>query len=74
MSYGSVPPGREKVSFTINAAGQVYKQTTEFEYLGGAISTGIELSVEITPRLRRACACFQRYKIEIYDRPGVRLR
>ena len=26
-----------KVSFTINAAGQVYKQTIQFVYLGGAI-------------------------------------
>ena len=30
--------GGEKVSFTINAAGQVYKQTIEFVYLGGAIT------------------------------------
>ena len=31
-----------KVSFTINAAGQVYKQTIEFVCLGGAISTDRE--------------------------------
>ena len=30
--------GGGKVSFTINAAGQVYKQTIEFVYLGGAIT------------------------------------
>ena len=43
-------------------------------YLGGAISTDRLLSVEITRRLQRAWACFQRYKMEIYDHPDVRLR
>ena len=43
-------------------------------YLGGAITADKELSIEITRRLQRAWACFQRYKMEIYDRPGVRLR
>ena len=32
--------GGGKVPFTINAAGQVYKQTIESVYLGGAISAG----------------------------------
>ena len=31
--------GGGKVSFTVNAAGQVHKQTIEFVYLGGAITT-----------------------------------
>ena len=43
-------------------------------YLGGAISANRVLSIEITRRLQRAWACFQRYKMEIYDHPGVRLR
>ena len=34
-----------KVSFTINAAGQVYKQTIEFVYLGGAITADRDLSI-----------------------------
>ena len=66
--------GGGKVSFTINAAGQVYKQAIEFVYLGGAITADRDLSIEITRRLQRAWACFQRYKMEIYDRPDVRLR
>ena len=66
--------GRGKVSFTINAAGQLYKQTVEFVYLGGAITADRDLSIEISRRLQRAWACFQRYKMEIYDRQGVRLR
>ena len=66
--------GGGKVSFTINAAGQVYEQTIQFVYLGGAITANRDLSIEISRRLQRAWACFQRYKMEIYDRPGVRLR
>ena len=66
--------GGAKVSFTINAAGQVYKQKIELVYLGGAITADRDLSIEITRRLQRAWACFQRYKMELYDRPGVRSR
>ena len=65
---------RGKVSFTINAAGQVYKQTIEFVHLGGAITADRDLNIEITRPLQRAWACFQRYKMDIYDRPGVRSR
>ena len=66
--------GGVKVSFTIKAVGHVYKLTIEFVYLGGAITADRELCIEITRRLQRAWACFQRYKMEIYDRPSVRLR
>ena len=52
--------GGGKVSFTINAAGQVHKQTIEFVYLGGAITADRGLSFEITRRLQRTWACFQR--------------
>ena len=62
------------MSFTINAAGQVYKQTIEFVCLGGAITPDRDLRKEKKRRLQRAWACFQRYKMEIRDRPGVRLR
>ena len=65
--------GGGKVSFTINAAGQVYKQTVEFVYLRGVITADRDQSIETTRRLQRAWACFLRYKMEIYDRPGVRL-
>ena len=66
--------GGAKVSFTISAAGQVYKQTIEFVYLGGAITADGDLSIEISRRLWRAWACFQRYKMEFFYSPGVRLR
>ena len=63
-----------KVSFSINAAGQVYQQKIEFVCLGGAITADRDLSIEKTRRLQRAWACFQRHKMEISDRPVVRLR
>ena len=64
--------GGGKVSFTINAAGHVYKQTIEFVYLSEAITVDRDLSIEISWRLQRAWAYLLRYKMEIYDRPGVR--
>ena len=63
-----------KASFIINAAGQVYKQTIEFMYLGEAVGSYRELSADMTRRLQTAWACFQRYKMEINDHPGVRSR
>ena len=46
--------GGEHVPFTVTAAGQVYKQTGEFVYLGGAISADWDLiSVEVTRRTQR---------------------
>ena len=59
-----------EVPFAINAAGQVHKETDDFVPLGGAINAHTDLSMEITHRLRRAWAWFQRYKMEIFDRPG----
>ena len=66
--------GGGKVSFTINAADQEYKQTIEVLYPGGAVTVDRHLTIEIPPRLQRAWACFQRYKMEVYDHPGMRLR
>ena len=66
--------GVDKVSFTSNAAGQVYKQTIGFVYMGRATTADRDLSTEIWRRLQRAWACFQRYKMQTYYRPGVRLR
>ena len=42
--------------------------------MGGAITANKDLDIEIKQRLQRAGACFQRYKMKIYDRSGVRLR
>ena len=66
------PKGAGKVSFTINAAGQVNKPTIEFVYLDGALTGDTDSSIEIRRRLQRVWACFQHYEIEMYTRPGVR--
>ena len=58
--------GGGKVSFTIKAAGQVYKQVIGAVYLDGAISADRELSIEIKRRLQRAWACFQLSKMEVH--------
>ena len=63
-----------KVSFTIKTAGQVFTQTIEFVYMGEAVSADRELIIEITQRLQRVWACFQRYKMELHYYPGVCLR
>ena len=52
--------GVDKVSFTSNAAGQVYKQTIEFVYMGRATTADRDLSTEIWRRLQRAWAWLQR--------------
>ena len=63
------------VPFAVTAAGQVYEQTVEFVYLGVTISADLDLrSVKVTRRIQRAWVWFGRYKMEIYDRPSVRLR
>ena len=71
VMYLQTNDGGEGVSFNATAAG---KQTAEFEYLGGAIGTSRDLRIEVTRRLQRGWACFGRSKMELYGRPGVRLR
>ena len=57
--------GEEHVPFTVTAAGEVYKQTVEFVYLGGAISAGRDLrNVEVALRIQTAWAGFGRYRME----------
>ena len=62
-----------KVSFTVAAAGQVYKHPIAL-YGWAGLPAQMELSAEITWRLQRTWSCFQRYKMKIHDRLGVRLR
>ena len=50
------------------------KPTIEAVPLGGAISADRVLSIAMTRRLQMAWACVQRYKMEICDRVGLRLR
>ena len=59
--------------FTVAAAGQVYKQSVEFMYLGGAIRTAWDhRGVEVTRQ--RVWACFGQSRIEIFGRSSARSR
>ena len=71
--------GREVVVCTLDAEPHSHIESVglwvgTIVYLVGAITADRDLSIEITRRLQRVWACLQRYKMEIYDRPGVRLR
>ena len=57
----------------VEAAGQRYKQTTEFVYLGGAISESADLDIEIKRRIGAAWARVRKYSSQLYDRRNVRL-
>ena len=60
-----------KVSFTMDAAGHAYKQSRLCAWAGLLPQT--DLSIETTRRLQSPWVSLQRYKMETYDRPGVRL-
>ena len=59
------------VPFTVTAAGQVSKRSSLCTWAGLSAQIGTS---EVPRRIQRAWACFGRYKMEIYDRPSVRLR
>ena len=51
----------------IEAAGQNYKQTVQVLYPGGLVSKTADNMPEIKRRVRIARACFDRFKLELYD-------
>ena len=57
----------------IKAAGQRYKQTEKFVYLGGAISADAKMSIEINRRISAAWARIRKYSSQLYDRPNAEL-
>ena len=57
----------------IEAVGQRYKQTTEFMYLGGAISESADLDIEVKRRIGAAWASVRKYSSQLYDRRNARL-
>ena len=57
----------------IEAAGQRYKQTTEFVYLGCAISERADLDIESKRRIVAAWASVRKYSSQLYDRRNARL-
>ena len=62
-------PHMPPVEMNVEAAGQGYRQTQSFTYLGGVITECPDVSTEIA---RRSSACWmriRRYEQELYDRP-----
>ena len=39
-------------TFSVEAAGQVYNQTTELVYVGGSVNQNADLSIEVDRRVR----------------------
>ena len=55
-------------TFSVEAAGQVYKQAHDFVYLGGNVNHDADLSIEVDRRIRNAWCSFRKYSLELYDR------
>ena len=53
----------------LNAMGQQYRQTTSFNYLGGAVTETPNLSDEIDRLICAGRTSFRRYTRELCDRP-----
>ena len=66
-------PSTASNALRIEAAGQRYKQMTEFVYLGGAISESADLDTEIKRRIGAAWARVRRYNSQLCDRRNTRL-
>ena len=66
-------PNTATNALRIEAAGQRYKQTTEFVYLGGAISESADLDTEIKCRIGAAWASVRKYSSQSYDRRNAPL-
>ena len=59
-------------TFSVEAAGQVYKQTHDFVYLGGNVNYDADPSFEVGRRIRNAWCSFRKYSPhELYDRPNA---
>ena len=47
-------------TFSVEAAGQVYKQTHEYVYLVGNVNHDADLSIEVDRRIRNAWCSFRK--------------
>ena len=56
-------------TFSVEAAGQVYKQTHEFVQLGGNVNHHADLSIEVDRCIRNAWGSFRKYSLDLYVRP-----
>ena len=60
-------------TMSVEAAGQVYNQTNEFVHLGGNVNHNTDLSIEVDRRVRNAWCSFEKYTLELSDRPNAPL-
>ena len=60
-------------TFSVDAAGQVYKQVHDFVYVGGNVNHHDGLSIEVDRRIRTAWCSFRKYSLQLYDRPSAPL-
>ena len=60
-------------TFSVEAAGQVYKQTHGFVYLGANVNHHADLSIEVDRRIRNAWCRFLKYSLELYGRASAPL-
>ena len=58
---------------SVEAAGQVYKNTNDFVYLGGSVNHNGDLSTGVDRCIRNAWCSFRKYTLELYDRPSAPL-
>ena len=61
------------VTFSVEAAGQVYNQMNKFVYFGGNVNHNADLSIEVNRRIRNAWCSSRKYTLELYDRPSAPL-
>ena len=54
-------------AFSVEAAGQVYNQTSEVVHLGGNVNHNADLPVEVDRRIRNAWCSSRKYTLELYD-------
>ena len=60
-------------TFSVETAGQVFKQTNEFVYLRGNVNQNADPSIEVDRRVHNAWCSFRKYTLELYDRPSAPL-
>ena len=60
-------------TFSVEAAGEVYSQTSEFLYLAGSVNHNADLSMEVDRCIRNAWCSFRKYTLELYNRPSAPL-
>ena len=65
MLLGTADQAPRTLPLVMEAAGQMYRKTTQFSYLGGLMDASVDIMPEIIRRVRLAWACCSRCKREL---------